>query len=286
MFNPPDEMRDRPVGHPENGGTDHRPASLLEAEEGLGEARTRMREALARAPDDGHRRVDRDWLDAIPVQSDPGDLQAGRSLSTRRIRRVGRAQWGLLAALAILSGGAAALLFPILHDPVPAKPAAVTEAGPPTPPPTKIDRGPMAQAAPVRTPYRIRPPYEMIDAVTFGPEGGPRTRLAGLDGPSRDAVCLDRDKRPWACGLQARAALNLATRRADLACDPAGAADASGTITASCRSDAGDIAREVVLAGFARPTGSDRVLREAEQLARQEGRGLWNGGWTIRLAGR
>jgi endonuclease YncB( thermonuclease family) len=133
-------------------------------------------------------------------------------------------------------------------------------------------------------PYRIAWPYDIADGLTFGPEGALKTRLAGLEGPGRDAVCNDRHGQPWACGLQARAALHNATRRQSLLCDPV-AAPIGGTVPARCRGEL-DLARELVLAGFARPTSPDPALDAAAEEARRAERGLWNGGWTIRMSVR
>ncbi len=133
-------------------------------------------------------------------------------------------------------------------------------------------------------PYRIAWPYDIADGLTFGPEGALKTRLAGLEGPARDAVCNDRNGQPWACGLQARAALNNVTRRQNLLCDPV-APPAGGAVPARCRGDL-DLARELVLAGFARPSSRDPTLEAAAEEARRAERGLWNGGWTIRTSVR
>jgi endonuclease YncB( thermonuclease family) len=133
-------------------------------------------------------------------------------------------------------------------------------------------------------PYRIAWPYDITDGLTFGPEGALKTRLGGLEGPARDAVCNDRNGQPWACGLQARAALNNVTRRQNLLCDPI-AEPTGSTVPARCRGDL-DLARELVLAGFARPTGRDPELEAAAQEAQAAERGLWNGGWTIRVTVR
>lgn len=142
--------------------------------------------------------------------------------------------------------------------------------------------GPGTDTASQAEPYRIAWPFDIADGITFGPEGATKTRLAGLEGPARDAVCNDREGRPWACGLQARAALNNITRQQKLVCDPAGAPSAA-IVPARCRGEV-DVARELVLAGFARPTGPEPALDTAVEEARGAERGLWNGGWTIRTA--
>ncbi|MDB5511575.1 MAG: hypothetical protein JWR08_1058 [Enterovirga sp.] len=159
----------------------------------------------------------------------------------------------------------------------------------PEPPSSRLPKVALDPIATGRTegpgePYRIAWPYDITDGLTFGPEGAVKTRLAGLEGPPRDAVCNDRDQRPWACGLQARAALNNITRRQALLCQPAGAPQ-GGVIPARCSGEI-DVARELVLAGFARTSAPDPRLEQAEDEARQAGRGMWNGAWTVRIAGR
>ncbi len=152
--------------------------------------------------------------------------------------------------------------------------------------PAKLQDEPVSPAggASRLEPYRIAWPYDIADGLTFGPEGALKTRLAGLEGPGRDAVCNDRNGQPWACGLQARAALHNATRRQNLLCDPV-APPVGGTVPARCRGEL-DLARELVLAGFARPTSRDPALDAAADEARRAERGLWNGGWTIRMSVR
>lgn len=133
--------------------------------------------------------------------------------------------------------------------------------------------------------YKVAWPYDIVDGLTFGPEGAAKTHLAGLEGPARDAVCKDKFDQPWACGLQARAALNNVTRRQALTCTPSGPFKPGLPIPARCRGEV-DVARELVAAGFARPTGRDPDLESAEDEARRNERGLWNGGWTVRMAAR
>jgi endonuclease YncB( thermonuclease family) len=140
------------------------------------------------------------------------------------------------------------------------------------------------QSTIARERYEISWPFDIADGLTFGPEGAVKTRLAGLDGPPRDAVCSDRHGQPWACGLQARATLNNVTRRHTLSCQPVGRQD--GRAVAAACTGAVDVARELVLAGFARPVGRDTLLELAEDEARRNERGMWNGGWTIRMAVR
>ena len=171
------------------------------------------------------------------------------------------------------------------------------------PPPSPADVAPSLVAEPARVPapaklqaepvaprpaavrpeaYRISWPFDIADGITFGPEGAQKTRLAGVEAPPRDAVCNDRNGQPWACGLQARALLNNVTRRQNLTCEPV-AEPAGGVVPARCKGDV-DVARELVLAGFARPASPDPALDAAAREAQRGERGLWNGGWTIRTA--
>jgi endonuclease YncB( thermonuclease family) len=121
----------------------------------------------------------------------------------------------------------------------------------------------------------------LYDGLTFGPEGAVRTRLAGLAGPSRDAVCEDAEKSLWACGLQARAALNNLIRRAQVQCVPKGPVE-NGIIPAICSVDGRDVGTELVKAGFARSASGTSQPTESERQAAEDRRGLWKGGWTIR----
>jgi endonuclease YncB( thermonuclease family) len=121
----------------------------------------------------------------------------------------------------------------------------------------------------------------LYDGLTFGPEGAVRTRLAGLAGPGRDAVCEDAEKSLWACGLQARAALNNLIRRAQIHCVPKGPIE-NGVMPAICSVDGRDVGTELVKAGFARSASGGSGPAESERQAAQARRGLWNGDWTIR----
>lgn len=133
--------------------------------------------------------------------------------------------------------------------------------------------------------YTVNWPYDILDGLTFGPEGAAKTHLSGLEGPARDAVCNDKFNQPWACGLQARAALNNVTRRQTLTCTPLAPFQPGSAIPARCTGEI-DVARELVTAGFARPTSRNPDLEQAEDDARRNERGLWNGGWTVRISAR
>jgi endonuclease YncB( thermonuclease family) len=193
--------------------------------------------------------------------------RARRAFRGGRIRRLRLPRIALIgaAALAALALGAAAVLLPPLL------------AGGPTAPPRTARSG-------EPRPYRVPWPLTIADGLTFGPDGAPKTRLAGLEGPARDAVCNDRNGQPWACGLRARAALSELAPQQGLVCEPLGP-PAEGVIPARCGGEI-DLARELVRAGFARPTSPHPILDAAAEEARRNERGLWNGGWTIRTAVR
>ena len=147
----------------------------------------------------------------------------------------------------------------------------------------KQDAERLAEPSEVAAPYTIRAPFEIEDAVTFGPTDAVKTRLANVTAPPRAAVCFDRDRSLWACGLQARAALNNLVRGKELTCAPsAPGATPAAYVEAQCTAGRTDIGLELVRLGFARPSSDDPALLEAEAAARSEQVGLWAGGWSIR----
>ncbi|MBV9077011.1 MAG: thermonuclease family protein [Methylobacteriaceae bacterium] len=191
-----------------------------------------------------------------------------------------------MAALGLVSALAAAAVVGLVQ-PRPAERAPdaapkVTALAPPSEP-TKVDR--QAAAAPdpavAREPYEIDPPYEVEDGVTFGPDNALKTRLAGLETVARNAICLDRDSLLWACGLQARVALNGLTRLKRVSCRPEGA-PTDGVVPARCEAERRDLGAELIKLGFARPVGADPRLARLADEARRAGRGVWNGGWRIK----
>jgi endonuclease YncB( thermonuclease family) len=131
------------------------------------------------------------------------------------------------------------------------------------------------------TPIRLSPPYEVDDGLTIRTERQ-LVRLAGLEGPSAEAACLDPAGRLWACGLQARAALYNAIRGEDVLCRPV--EPAGGPIpVVECSVGKDDLARILVAKGFARPTVERGApIRRALDDAKRDNLGLWNGGWAIR----
>jgi endonuclease YncB( thermonuclease family) len=127
----------------------------------------------------------------------------------------------------------------------------------------------------------LDPPYIIVDGLTFA--AGPITvRLGGLEGPPARAACRDENRHVWACGLQARAALNNHTRKRRVACTVTstsvqGIADALCTVEGE-----GDLGRKLVEEGWARPTDSSLgSYLSALDDARRNKRGLWNGEWSV-----
>ncbi len=126
-------------------------------------------------------------------------------------------------------------------------------------------------------PYTIAAPFQIDDGLTFGPEKAVRTRLSGLTGPGRDAVCRDGDDRLWACGLQARAALNNLISKRQVRCTPTGPSDS--VVPARCDADGVDLGRRLVELGYARSEVDHRAEMDR---ARTSNAGMWNGGWRLR----
>ena len=114
--------------------------------------------------------------------------------------------------------------------------------------------------------------------MSFGPEGGTPTHLVGVEGPSFGAVCKDDEGHLWACGLQARAALNNLIRTKTITCMPEAVADAQ--VNARCQVEGRDLASLLIERGFARLT--EGGSSEAQDRARRARLGLWNGSWTLR----
>jgi endonuclease YncB( thermonuclease family) len=152
--------------------------------------------------------------------------------------------------------------------------------------PDKVQERAAPAAAPLSPsqPVEVEPPYVILDGLTFA-AGTTALRLSGLEGPSARTTCRDGNGHPWACGLQARAALNNALRTGRAICTPTdGTAD--GATPAVCTVDGSDIGEKLVAEGWARPSGAVAAsYAEALQEARRAGRGLWNGEWTVLAAG-
>jgi endonuclease YncB( thermonuclease family) len=162
-----------------------------------------------------------------------------------------------------------------------APPKAAAEPTVPVPPPS--DKAQERPGVPVKQldsrEIAVEPPYVIVDGITFA--AGPVTiRLAGLDGPPARAACRDQNGHVWACGLQARAALNNETRQRNVACTIVGRSD--DVVQATCTVEGDDLGRRLLAEGWARQAGDGpAAYADAAESARAAGRGLWNGGWAI-----
>jgi len=137
-----------------------------------------------------------------------------------------------------------------------------------------------------RTAVTVNGPFEPLKADVFTNDESSYA-LDGIRVPPPSAVCLGADKRLWACGLQARAALHGYLRGKTLQCklvsgQPVRRPRDPGTARWQCTAEGKDIALQMVEGGWARPAGRDeRAFLQAEAAAEAQQRGLWDGGWTI-----
>jgi endonuclease YncB( thermonuclease family) len=126
-------------------------------------------------------------------------------------------------------------------------------------------------------------PYAALDAGSFS-AGDWIVRLHGVEGPGRDAVCLDKDDAPFACGLHARAALTNIMTGATVTC-AAHAAPAGDTIEGTCQTAQGNVAALMARKGWLRPISAASAqgpLAAATQAAQEARAGMWAGGWRYR----
>ena len=135
------------------------------------------------------------------------------------------------------------------------------------------------------SPFEVAPPLRSVDAASFR-DGERVVRLAGVQAPRANDVCLDAEAR-WSCGLQARAALHNTVANRSLFCQPRGTSP-DGGIVADCRLAAkdslpiGDVAHLLVRQGWVRPVpDSDAAFAADLGKAKAAGAGLWRGGWRI-----
>lgn len=111
--------------------------------------------------------------------------------------------------------------------------------------------------------------------------------LDGIEAPPASAICLGQDKRLWACGLQARAALQGFIKGKALSCilqsgRPIRKPRDPGNARWNCQIEGRDLALLLVEGGWAKANSrTDRAFILAEDTARQAQRGLWDGGWNI-----
>jgi endonuclease YncB( thermonuclease family) len=198
--------------------------------------------------------------------------------------------WAALGAAAILAGVGIGLIQ--LDDAAEPNPSTAKQAAPggspaatalaePNPADKVQERPGPAVDLQAHQVVDLDPPYIIVDGLTFA--AGPVTlRLSGLEGPAARAACRDDDRHVWACGLQARAALNNHTRKRRLACTLTGDG-VQGAPNALCTVEGeGDLGLKLVEDGWARPTtAAHESYLSALAEARRNKRGLWNGDWSV-----
>jgi endonuclease YncB( thermonuclease family) len=183
----------------------------------------------------------------------------------------------LLAAIAVLEPTPPTpdrIPAPVLRPSVPAQSE--------SPPETKVQERPVEPVGAVTPdqPVELNPPFLIVDGLTF--TAGLNTyRLDNLTGPPATAACRNDDGHLWACGLQARAALNNVIQRKTLLCK-ASRTNGNGSVQALCTADGVDVGAQLTAQGWARPApGSPDAYAAEARDAQQDRRGLWNGRWTF-----
>jgi endonuclease YncB( thermonuclease family) len=211
---------------------------------------------------------------------------AGRRLKGPTLTRLERRL--LIAGLAAGLAAAMILIWPSAPPeraaiaPPPAAPAATA---PTSPEPKRMAK---AESAPPPVSsgesFELEPPYRILDGLTLA-AGRVTVTLDGLEGPPAKAACRGSEGALWACGLQARAALNNATRQRRLSCRGTGRTETLPTgeeaMRTACIAEGEDLARRLVVEGWAKPAPDRPEFRGEVEEARGAGRGLWNGGWSL-----
>jgi endonuclease YncB( thermonuclease family) len=107
--------------------------------------------------------------------------------------------------------------------------------------------------------------------------GNTKIRLASIDAPESDQVCLDADRKRWACGIEARDRLVAHIGNRSISCTPTGS-DTYGRTLAVCTVAGADLNAWMVRQGWA--LAFVRYSKEYvpdEESARVAGRGIWSG---------
>jgi endonuclease YncB( thermonuclease family) len=164
-------------------------------------------------------------------------------------------------------------------------PMAVAALQAPPEPPAKVqDSLSVApEPEPVFEDVELEAPYLIVDGHRFT-AGRWAITLKDITAPHRDAICLDKDGMLFACGLQARAALNNLLRKGKATCHVR-LPPIYGRFESTCQVADGDLAAAMVAQGWARPVAeAEDRLTAAMETARKAEAGLWNGGWRLRTA--
>jgi len=125
------------------------------------------------------------------------------------------------------------------------------------------------------------------DQVLFGKT---RVRLAGIDAPSLDQLCLNPKGERWSCGVAARDALIRYVGDKSWTCHPQ-RADRAGQQVAKCEVDGQDVQQWLAREGWALSYVRVSHAYDAdEKVARDARAGLWQGAfiapwdWRVRNA--
>jgi len=118
------------------------------------------------------------------------------------------------------------------------------------------------------------------DTVQFGDI---KLQMEGIDAPQTDQLCFDGTGKGWKCGVSSREYLKQQAVNKSWKCDVV-RKNLHGRLLARCRVGDGDIARQMVQAGWAlaSTTGSAAYL-ENEEVARASEAGLWAGAFVTPL---
>jgi endonuclease YncB( thermonuclease family) len=98
--------------------------------------------------------------------------------------------------------------------------------------------------------------------------------LQGVAPPPRGTACEPHNGSGEDCGAAATNALAALVREAPVACRITGADDL-GRPYAICQASGTELNRAVIAAGWARADGDQPALKQAEEAARAEHRGVW-----------
>jgi endonuclease YncB( thermonuclease family) len=117
----------------------------------------------------------------------------------------------------------------------------------------------------------------VIDGDSFR-IGGREIRIAGIDAPEYRQTCFDEADREWACGKEARTALELLVKAGGLSCAKA-AEDRYGRGLARCVGKSGDFATQLARDGWALDAGDERFPAPVAAIAEAKAakRGIWRG---------
>ena len=104
-----------------------------------------------------------------------------------------------------------------------------------------------------------------------------KIRLASIDAPESDQVCLDANRKQWTCGIEARDRLAAHIGNSPIDCVPTGA-DAYNRTLAICTIGGESLNAWMVQQGWALAfVRYSKQYIPDEEAARSAGRGLWSG---------